>query len=74
MPPGGFGSKIMIKTDNAMDVRTGQIQFDGDDRYRFRWHIPEMVLNTVKNGQKGARFALQRINNGSNLFVPDRFF
>jgi hypothetical protein len=74
MAAGGFRPEIMVKADNAMNVGSCQVQFHRDQGHGVGRDVSEMVLNSVKDWNQGARFVLQRLYNVDDLDVLDWWF
>src|SRR5262249_5573442 len=49
VPARRFGSKVMVKRNDAMNFRPCEVHFVRDDRDGFFRHVPQLFLNAVEN-------------------------
>ena len=59
---GGRGAEVVVESDDAMDVRTGQVQRFGNHAHRLVRHIAESFLQGMQDRQRGAGHGRMLVN------------
>jgi hypothetical protein len=55
MAPGGLAPEVVVKSDDAMDLRPGEVQRPGQNRQGLLGHMAQIMLKIMKDFEQGIR-------------------